>query len=138
MIIEIILVIIFAFICAGDCYSTAKLLRHNHKMLTDKKYEKKVRKKMGDKMREDESQAEMSKIGGKLIRKYGGDRAMLYLGIFAYGPLSLILLWLLLIGSEIELIFFIGFIGFMAGILYKQIWKAITLKQRFDVDIWKE
>jgi len=138
MILEILLVAIFASICIGDCYSTAKLLRHNHKLLNDKEYDKKVRAKIRKKLKADESNAEMSLPTGKLIRKYGGDRTMLYIGLFAYGPLSLFLLFLLLNGDNYDIIFTVGLIGFFAGILYRQIWKALTLKKRFGVDVWKD
>lgn len=138
MIIEIILVAIFVSICIGDCYSTTKLLRHNNKMVNDKKYEKKIRSKIKKRMQGDESVSEMSKPVGKLIKKYGSDRAMLYIGIFGYGPISLLLLWSLLSGGSLEIIFTVGLIGFFFGILYGQIWKALTLKKRFGVDVWKD
>jgi len=138
MIFEIFLVIIFALICVGDCYSTAKLLRHNHKMLNDKKYERIVRKVLRKKMKGDESTAEMSPFTRKLIKKYGSTRAMLYIALFGYGPLSLILLYLLLTEGIGTLILTVFLIGMMFGMLFMQILKALTLKKRFGVDVWKE
>jgi len=138
MLIEIILVIIFTSICIGDCYSTAKLLRHNHKMFTDTKYANKVRGILRKKMKADESTAEMCPLTGKLVRRFGGDRAMLYVGLFGYGPLSIALLYLLLTEGIETLILTAFLIGLMFGMLFMQILKALTLKRRFGVDVWKE
>ena len=107
-------------------------------MLFDKKYEKKVRQKIRKKLVGDEASAEMSGIARKLMRKYGADRTMLYLGVFGYGSISLLLLWLLLTEDTTTLILTVGFVGFMMGALYIQILKALTLKKKFGVDVWKD
>jgi len=138
MIIEVILVVIFATICAGDCYSTAKLLKHNEKMVNDKNYKRKVKYRISKKLKSDVSQSEMCPFTSKLVRKYGGTRAMLYLGVFAYGPLSLALFYLLLTEGIETLILTVFLIGFMVGALFMQIMKAITLEKRFGVNVWRD
>ena len=136
MIVEIILIIIFSLIVAGDCYSTAKLMKHNHLLITDKKYARRVRYRITKKLKEDETKAEMSNLGRRLMKKYGPDRTMLYIGIFVYGPLSLVLLYELLTGGIFSIIGVIFLIGLILGILYKQIWQAATIRKRFGVDVW--
>jgi len=138
MIVEIILVITFVLFAAGDCYSTAILLRHNEKMMNDKKYARKVRYKISKEMKNDVSKSEMMPLAAKIIKKYGGDRAMLYIGVFGYGPLSLFLLYSTLNGDMYNLLFSVLIVGFLMGALFVQIMKALTLKKRFDVDVWSD
>ena len=136
MIIEIGLFIAFILVAAGDCYSTAKLLRFNHKLLHDKNFSRRVRYKTTKKLKEDESKAEMSGFGRHFIKKYGGDRAMLYGFLLAYAPISLFLFYIMLT-DFVNVIGAIFILGFMFGVLYKQIWKALHIKKQFGVDVWK-
>jgi len=138
MIIELIIVIAFVLVCAGDCYSTAKMMRHNHKMITDRNYKRRVNRRIAKTLRKDETNAEMSKFGKRLMQKYGADRTMLYIGVFGYGPLAVALLYFLLTEGLTTLIYAVGFICFMFGILYRQIWSALTLKKRFGVNVWED
>jgi len=134
--IEIIVFVVFLLVAAGDCYSTAKLLRFNHKLVTDKNFKRRVNYKMAKKLREDNSRAEMSAVGRKVIQKLGGDRAMLYIFLLGYGPLSLIVFYLLLNDFSLMNIASTTFLlGFMIGALWRQIMKAITLKQQFGVEV---
>ena len=133
--IEVALFIAFLLIAAGDCYSTAKILRLNHKLLTDKNFKRRYYYKLSKKLKEDEANAEMSNFGKRIIQKYGGDRAMLYIFIFGYQPLGLFLFANMLYGDESGTLLTIALVFFMFGILYGQIWKALTLKKRFGIEI---
>jgi len=134
MIVAIVLFIIILLISAGDCYSTAKLLRYNHKMTYDKKFRRKVLTKIRNQLKKDESKAEISAVGRKMIRKFGGDRAMLYMFIFGYQPLALIILWMLLIDPQ-HILFAVLLIGVLFGVLWRQILKALTINKQFGVKI---
>ena len=138
MIIETVLTIIFVLICIGDCYSTIKLMKHNKKLITDKKYKRKCDARIRKETKDDASKFEMSNFGSKLMRKYGVDRTMAYIGVFGYGPLSLFLFWNLLVGDVIGIMFTIALISFLFGVLYKQVWVSLTLKRRFGINIWRE
>ena len=61
-----------------DCWSTALWLRHNHKVLVVKKYRRWVNQRLYKKVGEDETSVEMSWVGRHLIRRWGGDRSMVY------------------------------------------------------------
>lgn len=135
MIIEVSLFIAIILVGAGDCYSTAKLLRFNHKMIVDEKFRKKIRYKMTKKLKEDESKAEMSAFGRKIIQKYGADRAMLYGFLLGYGPLSIFLLYIMLLDSSTNVPGAIFILGFMVGVLWRQIMKAVTFEKQFGVKI---
>jgi len=136
MIIELVIFIAFIFVAAGDCYSTAKILRFNHKLLHDKNFSRRVRYKTTKKLKEDEAKAEMSSFGRHFIQKYGGDRAMLYGFLLGYSPISVFLFYVMLT-DEFSMIGAVFLLGVMVGVLYRQIWKALHMKKEFGVDIWK-
>jgi len=136
--IEIIIVVLaFAIIGACDMYSTAKLMKYNHKMTHDLKFRRKMLRKIYKVTKKDVTKTEMSKPTGALMRKYGIDRALLYIGVFGYGTVCLALFYMLLIEPE-HIIYYIIFLAFLTGLLYKQVWKAVTLKKNIGINIWKE
>lgn len=135
MIVEIILVVIFALIGAGDIYSTSKLMRYNYKMANDKKFRIKVLRMSREKLKEDVTRAEMCSIPRKFMQKLGVDRALLYMGVFGYGPICLVLLYLLLTDFNLNFILIVGILGFMVGVLYRQIMKAMVIEKRFGVKL---
>ena len=135
MIIEMILFRIFVLVGVGDCWSTAKILRYNHKYLTDKKFARHVRYVTNKIARKDESKVEMSSFGRKVIQKYGSDRAMLYIFVFGYEPIAIIFLYLLV--NDFSWYFFVAIImiSFMLGILYRQIWRAAHMNKMYGVKL---
>jgi len=135
MIIEMILFIIFVLVGVGDCWSTAKILRYNHKYLTDKKFARHVRYITNKILKEDESKAEMALLGRKAIQKHGSDRAMLYMFVFGYEPIALLFLYFLV--TNFSWWFFCAsvMISFMLGILYRQILRARHMNKMYGVKV---
>jgi len=133
MILIIILFIIFVIVGAGDCWSTAKMLRYNRKMVNDINFRRRMQRKINKSLKEDNANAEMCKIPRKLMKKYGEDRTLLYLYVLGYQPMALFLLYFMLTDND-SLLLGIFLVGMMVGVLYRQILKAITLR-KFGVEI---
>ena len=134
MLIELILTIALLIVGGLDCWSTARVLRYNHKLKTDKKFRRNVRYKLTRQLNKDETQYEMSWFARKLLKKYDSDRVMLYLGVFGYGPIGVFLFYCLLTDFWFYTPFTMLLIGLMIGFLGRQVAVAFTLK-RFGIEI---
>lgn len=137
LLIAIALFVLFLVIALGDSWSTAFGFRYNNKYTYDKKFRQKVQRQMRKSLKKDETKAEMNSIPRRLIKKYGGDRACLYIFLLGYCPLSLFLLYMLRTDFEDSVLSTTVIIAFMVGVLYRQIARMLTLKQRFGIDMIK-
>ena len=126
--IEIILFTGFIVISILDAWSTNRILKHNHRLLHDKKYFNKFRKVL----LKEESKAEMSKPARKMINKYGPERALLYTVIFLSFPASLAFLYLMFV-TQNGVYIVLMILCWMFGVLYNQVWSAMHLKKHFGV-----
>lgn len=135
LIIILILIISFILIALGDVWSTYYSLRYNDKYMSDKRFRQKVQKQFEEKLNKDRTSVEMSGFAKLLMMKLGYERALLYLGVFGYGPIALCIFYMLLTDFNKAFAMILLIIGFMFGMLYGQIFRALTLKKRFGIDI---
>lgn len=130
---EISIVLFTGFIVLSflDAWSTNKILKHNHKILHDKKYYERYKKIL----LEEEAKAELSKPARYFIKRYGSERALFYIVLLLSFPLGLFIFYCLLTNFGFWYPLILLMLGWMAGTLFRQIWIASHLKKNFGFKI---